>query len=67
MSVFVGCKSHTPGIRGLGYVESGIEARRRLRAGWKQRKCKRCGKIYVWVSPRQVHLYGPWWFRKDLK
>lgn len=51
LGVSIPCSSHKPGINGLGYVASSIEGERRMKAGWKQQKCRRCGQVYVWMSP----------------
>lgn len=35
----------------FGYVGMVVEAERRLKAGWTQRRCKVCGLWCVWVRP----------------
>jgi hypothetical protein len=49
------CASHTSKSKfeRLGYVEKGIEAARRLKNGWKQRKCRYCGHL-IWIDPTQA-------------
>jgi hypothetical protein len=42
----------------LSYVERSIEAERRLKAGWKQRPCKKCKRM-IWIDPTQARSERP--------
>ena len=41
-----------------GYMVAVGEAKRRLRTGWRQKKCQKC-QLYYWVKPSQEKKETP--------
>jgi len=51
------CKNHEEsGLKQYSYAGASIEADRRFKVGWRQRLCRRCYRVYVWMYPKQARI-----------